>query len=147
MTTHHSSKHGLIARRPEELYMVFCDMRNFSRLVPGKVEAEVTADYDNLWVTVQGFKIGVRVDDREPYSLIRLSSADSPVEFVASLHFLPSDTPGRTEFYIDLDANLNLMMRSVLGSKIQQGLDKVGDGLVAASEGRMPDDMPEEFRK
>ena len=141
MTTHHSSKHGLIARRPEELYMVFCDMRNFSRLVPGKVEAEVTADYDNLWVTVQGFKIGVRVDDREPYSLIRLSSADSPVEFVAA------GTPGKTEFYIDLDANLNLMMRSLLGSKIQQGLDKVVDGLVAASEGRMPEDMPEEFRK
>ena len=87
------------------------------------------------------------LQDREPYSLIRLSSADSPVEFVAALHFLPSDTPGRTEFYIDLDANLNLMMRSLLGSKIQQGLDKVVDGLVAASEGRMPDDMPEEFRK
>ena len=44
MTTHYSSKHGLVARRPEELYMVFCDMRNFSKLVPGKVEAEVSAD-------------------------------------------------------------------------------------------------------
>lgn len=47
---------------------------------------------------------------------------------------------------MDIDANLNLMMRSLLGSKIQQGLDKMVDGLVAASEGRMPD-IPEEFRK
>ena len=118
MTTHYSSKHGLVARRPEELYMVFCDMRNFSKLVPGKVEAEVSADYDNLCVTVQGFKIGVRVDDREPYRLIS----------------------------VEIDANLNLMMRSLLGSKIQQGLDKMVDGLVAVSEGRMPD-IPEEFRR
>ena len=146
MTTHYSSKHGLVARRPEELYMVFCDMRNFSRLVPGKVEAEVSADYDNLCVTVQGFKIGVRVDDREPYRLIRLSSADSPVEFVAVMHFEPSDIDGKTDFSVEIDANLNLMMRSLLGSKIQQGLDKMVDGLVAVSEGRMPD-IPEEFRR
>lgn len=146
MTTHYSSKHGLVARRPEELYMVFCDMRNFSKLVPGKVEAEVSADYDNLCVTVQGFKIGVRVDDREPYRLIRLISADSPVEFVAVMHFEPSDVPGKTDFSVEIDANLNLMMRSLLGSKIQQGLDKMVDGLVAVSEGRMPD-IPEEFRR
>ena len=146
MTTHYSSKHGQVSRRPEELYMHFCDMRNFSRLVPGKVEAEVTADYDNLCVTVQGFKIGVRVDDREPYRLIRIGSADSPVEFVAVLHFEPSETPGCTDFSIELDANLNLMMRSLLGPKIKQGLDSMVDGLVAASEGRMPD-MPEDFRR
>ena len=146
MTTHYSSKHGQVSRRPEELYMIFCDMRNFSRLVPGKVEAEVTADYDNLCVTVQGFKIGVRVDDREPYRLIRIGSADSPVEFVAVLHFEPSETPGCTDFSIELDANLNLMMRSLLGPKIKQGLDGMVDGLVAASEGRMPD-MPEDFRR
>ena len=146
MTTHYSSKHGQVSRRPEELYMNFCDMRNFSRLVPGKVEAEVTADYDNLCVTVQGFKIGVRVDDREPYRLIRIGSADSPVEFVAVLHFEPSETPGCTDFSIELDANLNLMMRSLLGPKIKQGLDGMVDGLVAASEGRMPD-MPEDFRR
>lgn len=146
MTTHYSSKHGEVSRRPEELYMVFCDMRNFSQLVTGKVDAEVNADYDNLSVTVQGFKIGVRVDDREPYRLIRLSSADSPVEFVAVLCFDAAAVPGKTDFHVEIDANLNLMMRSLLGSKIQQGLDKMVDGLVAASEGRMPD-IPEEFRK
>ena len=146
MTTHYSSKHGLVSRRPEELYMTFCDMRNFSRLVPGKVEAEVTADYDNLQVTVRGFRIGVRVDERVPYGLIRLGSSDSPVEFVVVLHFDHAEEPGKTDFSIDIDANLNLMMRSMLGSKVQQGLDALVDGLVAASEGRMPE-IPEDFRR
>ena len=31
------------------------------------------------------------------------------------------------------------MMKMMLGSKLKDGLDKVVDGLVAVSEGRMPD--------
>ena len=126
--------------------MAFTDMRNFAQMVPqDKVKAEITADFDNLTATVQGFRIGVRVDDRQPYQLIRISSSESPVEFVAVLHFQPSQLPGRTDFWIDLDANLNFMMKTMLGGKLQQVIDKMVDSLVDASEGRMPQ-MPEEFR-
>ena len=147
MTAHYTSKHGLVAKQPEELYMAFTDLRNFARMVPaGKVQAEIQADYDYLSIVVQGFKIGVRVDERQPYRLIRLGSSESPVEFVAVLHFESSPIPGRTDFWIDLDANLNFMMKTMLGNKVQEAIDKMVDGLVAASEGRMPD-VPEEFRK
>ena len=147
MTAHYTSKHGQVAKRPEELYMAFTDLRNFAQMVPqGQVRAEIQADFDTLSVVVQGFRIGVRVDDREPYRLIRLGSTESPVEFVAVLHFDVSAIPGRTDFWIDLDANLNFMMKTMLGGKLQQMLDKMVDGLVDASEGRMPQ-MPDEFRK
>jgi len=143
MTAHYTSKHGQVAKQPEELYMAFTDLRNFARMVPmDKVQADIQADFDNLSVTVQGFKIGVRVDDREPYRLIRLGSAESPVEFVGVLHFEPSAIPGRTDFWIDLDANINFMMKTMLGNRIQEALDKMVDGLVDASEGRMPQ-MPD----
>jgi len=146
MTAHYTSKHGQVAKRPEELFMAFTDMRNFAQMVPqDKVKAEITADFDNLTATVQGFRIGVRVDERQPYQLIRISSFESPVEFVAVLHFQPSQLPGRTDFWIDLDANLNFMMKTMLGSKLQQVIDKMVDSLVDASEGRMPQ-MPKEFR-
>ena len=126
--------------------MAFTDMRNFAQMVPqDKVKAEITADFDNLTATVQGFRIGVRVDERQPYQLIRISSFESPVEFVAVLHFQPSQLPGRTDFWIDLDANLNFMMKTMLGGKLQQVIDKMVDSLVDASEGRMPQ-MPEDFR-
>ena len=63
MTAHYSSKHGQVAKRPEELYMAFTDLRNFAQMVPAdKVQAEIEADFDTLSVTVQGFRIGVRVD-------------------------------------------------------------------------------------
>ena len=146
MTAHYTSKHGQVAKRPEELFMVFTDMRNFARMVPqDKVKAEIEADFDSLTATVQGFRIGVRVDERQPYRLIRISSAESPVEFVGVLHFEPSALPGRTDFWIDLDANLNFMMKTILGSKLQDALDKMVDGLVDASEGRMPQ-MPDDLR-
>lgn len=146
MTAHYTSKHGQVAKRPEDLYMAFTDLRNFAQMVPqGQLQAEIQADYDTLSVTVQGFRIGVRVDEREPYRLIRLGSAESPVEFVGVLHFEPSEIPGRTDFWIDLDANLNFMMKTMLGGKLQQAIDKMVDGLVDASEGRMPQ-MPDNFR-
>ena len=139
MTAHYTSKHGQVAKHPEELFMAFTDMRNFAKMVPqDKVKAEITADFDNLTATVQGFRIGVRVDERQPYRLIRINSSESPVEFVAVLHFEPSQLPGRTDFWIDLDANLNFMMKTMLGSKLQQVIDKMVDSLVDASEGRMP---------
>ena len=65
---------------------------------------------------------------------------------MAVLHFEPTAIPGRTDFWIDLDANLNFMMKTMLGGKLQQALDKMVDGLVDASEGRMPQ-MPDGFRK
>ena len=146
MTAHYTSKHGQVAKRPEELYMAFTDLRNFAQMVPaGQFKADIQADYDFLTVTVQGFRISVRVDERQPYRLIRLGSAESPVEFVGVLHFEPSMLPGRTDFWIELDANLNFMMKTMLGGKLQQAIDKMVDGLVDASEGRMPH-MPEEFR-
>ena len=142
MTAHYTSKHGQVSKSPEELYMAFCDMSNFSRLMPEQQKAEIKADYDNLKITVQGFSIAVKIDERQPYRLIRIISVESPVEFVGALHFEPSVLPGKTDFSNVLDANLNFMMKTMLGGKIQQALDKAVDSLVDISEGRMPQ-MPE----
>ena len=146
MTAHYESKHGTVSKRREELYMAFCDMRNFKNLAQAGaqagVQAEIQADYDTLSIEVQGFRIGVRVDERQPYEVIRIISSESPVEFVAALHFDASPIPDKTDFSIVLDANLNFMMKSMLGGKIQKGLDKAVDTLVDISEGRMPQ-MPQ----
>ncbi|MBQ0127233.1 MAG: hypothetical protein MJY91_01275 [Bacteroidales bacterium] len=144
MTAHYESKHGQVLRRKEELFMAFTDMRNFTRMMPEQAQSQVSldADFDNLWATVQNFKIGVRIDERVPYSTIRLVSTNSPVEFVGALHFDESALPGRTDFHVVLDANLNMVMRAMLGKKIQEALDKLVQGLVDVSEGKMPD-IPE----
>lgn len=128
-----------MSKAPYELYMGFTDMRNFVRMLPEDKKADVTADYDSIHAVVQGFSIGVKVVDRTPYSKIEFADDGAPFSFSLKMHFDASSDPYKTDFQIVLDADLNFMMKTLLGSKLQDALDKVVDGLVAASEGRMPE--------
>ena len=133
------SKRSVVSKAPYQLYMAFVDMRNFVQFLPEEKKADVTADYDSIHAMVQGFNIGVRVTDRIPYSKIEFADDGAPFKFSLKMYFDPAPDPYKTDFQIVLDADLNFMMKTILGSKLQQGLDKVVDGLVAMSEGRMPE--------
>ena len=133
------SKKATVSRPPYQLYMGFVDMRNFVQMLPEDKKQGVTADYDSIRATVQGFEIGVRVTDRTPYSKIEFADDGAPFKFNLVMHFDPSTDPYKTEFQIVVNAELNFMMKTLLGSKITGVLDKVVDSLVAVSEGRMPE--------
>ena len=133
------SKKATVSKAPYELYMAFVDMRNFVRFLPEDKKADVTADYDSIHAMVQGFSIGVKVVDRTPYSKIEFVDDGAPFAFKLTMHFDASSDPYKTDFQIVLEAELNFMMKTLLGSKLKDALDKVVDGLVAVSEGRMPE--------
>ena len=133
------SKRAVVSKAPYELYMAFVDMRNFVRMLPEDKKEGVEADYDSIHATVQGFNIGVKVVDRTPYSKVEFADDGAPFSFRLAMHFDASSDPYKTDFQIILDADLNFMMKTLLGSKLQEALDKVVDGLVAMSEGRMPE--------
>lgn len=143
--TEYTSKHGIVSKQPFELYMAFVDMRNFLQMLPEDKKQGVEADYDWITATVQGFKIGVMVKERTPYSKIEIIDNGAPFKFSGSLHFdaVPSD-PGKTDFHLEFSADLNFMMKMLVGGKIKDALDKVVDSLVAMSEGRMPEGIDEE---
>lgn len=133
------SKRAVVSRPPYQLYMAFTDMRNFIQYLPEDKRADVQADYDFIRATVQGFEIGVRVKERVPYSRIDFVDDGAPFHFTLTMHFDPSTDPYKTDFQIIVDADLNFMMKTLLGSKLKDALDKVVDSLVAVSEGRMPE--------
>jgi hypothetical protein len=112
----------------------------------------VTADYDSLHAVVQGFNIGVRITDRVPYSRIDFADDGAPFKFLLSMHFDASSDPYKTDYHISLDADLNFMMKTLLGSKLQDALDKIVDAIAAMSEGRVPEGIdpsmyPEGFNR
>ena len=123
-------------------------MRNFLQYIPEDKKEGVTADYDSLHATVQGFNIGVRIVTRLPYSRISLVDDGAPFQFNIDLFFdAAGGDPDKTEFHINVGADLNFMMKMLLGNKIKEGLDKIVDGIAAASEGRMPEGFdPEQFK-
>lgn len=132
------SKHAVVSKQPFELYMAFVDMRNFVNFLPEDKKKDITADYDSIKAVVQGFSIGVRVSERVPYSRIDFQDDGAPFSFAFSM-FFDATPEGKTDFHIEFSAELNLMMKMVLGSKLQQALDKVVTGLADASEGKMPE--------
>lgn len=134
MAAHFDSKHGTVSRPREELYMAFADMRNFVNMLPEEKKQGVTATYDTLSASVQGFTIGVKVARREPYSYIELRDDGAPFQFTVGLHFDAAEEAFKTDFSIRMDAELNVMMKMMLGSRLKEAMDKLVDSLVAVTE-------------
>ena len=143
----YNSKHGQVRKSPIELYMMFVDMRNFVMMLPEDKKEMVKADYDTLQVSVQGYDVGAKVHSRTPYSRIELVDYGAPFAFKVTLSFDADGNPAETDFSIKVEAELNFMMKMMLGSKLQEGLDKIVDGLVAVSEGRMPEGIDPDMLK
>lgn len=139
MATEIKSRHATVSRQPYELYMGFVDMRNFVQFLPEDKKKGVTADYDSIRGTVQGFSLGIRVAERVPYSRIDFKDDGAPFQFSLSMFFDPEPETGKTDFHIEFSAELNFMMKMLLGSKLQEVLDKLVTSLADASEGKMPE--------
>ena len=122
MATVIKSKHAIVSKAPYMLYMAFVDMRNFVQLLPEDKKKDISADFK---------------DDGAPFS------------FTISMHFdAAGGDPDKTDFHIELSAELNMVMKMMLGSKLQDALDKIADSLAAVSEGRIPDGVdPDILRK
>ncbi len=126
------SKHAVVSRAPYILYMGFTDMRNFVNFLPEDKKEGVTADFDSINATVQGFNIGVKVCERVPYSRIEFEDDGAPFKFRLIMHFDAVDGESdKTDFSVELSAELNMMMKMLLGSKLQEALDKMVDSLAA----------------
>ena len=143
----YNSKHGQVRKSPVELYMMFVDMRNFVMMLPEDKKEMVKADYDTILVSVQGYEIGAKVLTRTPYNHIDLVDYGSPFAFKLGLNFDATYDPGVTDFSIKLEADLNFMMKMMIGSKLQESMDKIVDALVAVSEGRMPEGVDPDMLK
>ena len=135
-----NSKHRSVARAPYMLYMPFSDMRNFVAMLPEDKRQGVEADYDSIRGTVQGFSVGVRVEERRPYSRIVYKDDGAPFQFTINICFdADGGNPESTDFHIDIEADLNFMMKMLLGNKFQDAVDKMVDAVADMAMGKMPE--------
>ena len=135
-----NSKHRSVARAPYMLYMPFSDMRNFVAMLPEDKRQGVEADYDSIRGTVQGFSVGVRVEERRPYSRIVYKDDGAPFQFTINICFdADGGNPESTDFHIDIEADLNFMMKMLLGNKLQDAVDKMVDAVADMAMGKMPE--------
>lgn len=128
------------------IYTAFSDLRNITAGLPQEFRDKVTVDQDSISGQVQGFSLGVKVNNRVPFSRIDLEGCgQTPFPFLFSFFTEPSGEDS-TYFHVELRAELNMMMKMMLGKKLQEIVDKITDGVSAAASGQMPEGY-EEFAK
>ena len=116
---------------------IFPFMSRFDMLTPAlqdKVE-EWTATEDTCSFKIKGFTASMRIIDRVEPKLVKIVSGEStPMDFTFwfQLHEVdPTDTRMRMVLHVEL----NMMMRMMIGGKLQEGLDKMAEQIAAGLNG------------
>ena len=127
----YESKQQQIRRSAEQIYSALSSFSNFTPMLADKVE-EWQATDDECSFKVKGMKMALRIVDREPNKTIKIQGADSnPMDFTFWLQ-LKEVAPYDTRMRIVVHAELNMMMRMMIGKKLQGAVDQMAEAIATA---------------
>lgn len=136
--THVKGRDLVVKYPPVVLYTIFSDLRRFAENLPADLKEKVKIESDSIVGSVQGMEMGLRVDQRIPYSLISFAETGKfPFPFKFYFHFAPVGLDS-TLFNLELEAELPTMVKMMVGGKLQEMVDKVTDQLEQAFNGKIP---------
>ncbi len=132
----YESKIVSIKRLDQDVYQT---LSNFNNFTPFSQQAPIEnwqADEDSCSFDVKGMKdVGLRIIDREPYKTIKFTGNEKiPFEFFVWIQ-LKQVAPYDTRMKITVKAKLNMMMKMMVGSKLQEGIDTMADHIAKAFNG------------
>ena len=126
------SKQQQVLRSAED---IFAAISRFDRLTPALADRveEWQADEEHCSFKAKGFTVKLRMEERIAPKHVKIVGDEGcvPVDFAfwIQLHKV-SDTD--TRLRLVLHAELNMMMKMMIGSKLQGALDQVAEGLARA---------------
>lgn len=117
----------------DEVFAVLSNMENISRvkdMIPqDKIkDLTFTNDYVKFKVDGLGQKIGIRIVEREPYSTIKFGAENIPLEANFWIQLKQVDN-NDTRIKLTLRAELPMMLKMMLDSKLQQGIEQAAEYL------------------
>lgn len=129
----YESKQQQIRRSAEQIYTALSSFNNFTPMIEGKVE-EWSADDDVCSFKVKGMPIRLRMVEREPSKLVKIQGDEgSPMDFTFWLQ-LKEVAPYDTRMRIVVHAELNMMMRMMIGKKLQGAVDQMAEAIAVAMQ-------------
>lgn len=90
-------------------------------------DVELTNDSIAFPVPMIG-RLALQIVDREENKCIKFQATESPVDANLWIQVLPVSTGG-SKMRVTLKAELNMMMKMMIGSKLEKGIDKMADML------------------
>ena len=114
---------------------IFPFISRFDMLTPaleGKVD-EWSATEDTCSFKVKGFTVGLRIEEKVENKHIKVvgDGGNVPMDFAFWIQ-LHQVAEGDTRIRLVLHAELNMMMRMMIGKKLQSGLDQAVEGFARA---------------
>ena len=114
-----------------ELFNVITNPQAMLAAAASDKKDAVSIEGDSIRISYAGFNVGVKYVEKAPFHTVTLQDDGAPFHFIFKIHLDGMDGATRTCFWMELDAELNFMMRSLLGGKIKDAMDQVVDSLAA----------------
>lgn len=129
----YESKQQQILLPAEQIFSLISNFENLTPAVADKVE-EWQATPISCSFKAKGFTVKLRFDDMVAPKHVKIVPAEDsamPIDFSFWIQ-LHSVAPYDTRFRLVLDVELNMMMKMMIGSKLQSGLDQAAETIAAA---------------
>ncbi|MBO7264287.1 MAG: polyketide cyclase [Alistipes sp.] len=128
----YESKQQQINHPASLIFPIISRMDLMTPAIQDKVE-EWEATEDSCSFKVKGMKVSLRIAEKVENKHVKIVAGEGglPIDFSFWIQ-LKEVAERDTRIRMVLHAELNMMMRMMLGSKIQQGLDQAVEGLATA---------------
>ena len=130
------SKQQQVLRPAEQIYAVISRFDNLTPALADKVE-EWQATEDSCSFKAKGFTVKLRMEEREPGKYVKVVGDDGgvPMDFAFWIQ-LQEVSAADTRLRLVLRIDLNMMMKMMIGNKLQGALDQIAEGIARAMNGR-----------
>mgnify|MGYP001207528619 CR=1 FL=1 len=116
-----SSPEVLINKSAKELFFQLSNLENLKKIMPSEIE-EFKATTDNCSFKISGMpEIKLELTEKTPYTKIVLTDKSSQIPF--SLECNITEKGHQCQAKLELNAELNMMMRMMLEKPLTQFLD------------------------
>ena len=126
------SKQQQVLRPAEQIYAVISRFDNLTPALADKVE-EWQATEDSCSFKAKGFTVKLRMEEREPGKYVKVVGDDGgvPMDFEFWIQ-LQEVSAADTRLRLVLRIDLNMMMKMMIGNKLQGALDQIAEGIARA---------------
>lgn len=129
----YTSKIGKINKQDQLIYNFLSDFRNLESVIPKDKISDFEATEETCKFKIEGVgEAGLKTVEKEPHQLIKISSdGKTPFGFSFWIQLKPIEQEeNSTAIRLTIDAQLNPMMKMMVGKHLQKGIDSLVDHMV-----------------
>ncbi len=142
MTTY-ESEIRTISQSQETVFNTLSDLTNLQKIqntdfegkkVSGEYFKDISFDKDSVQFSIPGIgQVGFRIINLEPFKTIKLEAENSPVSANGWIQVAPV-SENVSKIKITIKADLPMMIKMMVDSKLKKGVDTIADAIVKAVE-------------